>query len=43
MKGHRKEGETKKGRKVLGFDCVRRIQRKEERKKGGIRRAAEIM
>lgn len=31
------------GRKVLGFNCVRSIQRKEERKRGGIWRAAEIM
>lgn len=38
-----KRERQKKGRKVLGFDCVRRIQRKEERKKGGIRRATEIM
>lgn len=37
--------ETKRwgGRKVLGFNCVRSIQRKEERKRGGIWRAAEIM
>lgn len=39
----RKEGETKRGRKVLGFDCVRRMQREDGRKKGGIRRAAIIM
>lgn len=34
VKGCQKR-ETKKGRKVLGFNCVRRIQRKEERGKEG--------
>lgn len=33
VKGHQKRGRDKKGRKVLGFNCVMRIQRKEERKK----------
>lgn len=33
VKGDQKRGRDKKGRKVLGFNCVRRIQRKEERKK----------
>lgn len=38
-----KEIRDKKGREVLEFNCVRRIQRKEQRKRGGMWRAAEIM